>query len=380
MHALWKIGCLAAIVLTLGGPPGWAETSETQANLFNQPQLDGITLSFIYEKMNNVTPDFRPYAQQSIAYTHASVFARDKVFSDQMESLQKRFVVLDVHGTYVARLNVQLKQYDPTSHAYGTGFGESSYIPVRDPVTYQEFGVQFTNRPVIEKIPVAPDAAEAYARRFSLPVTGSYVGSAILQLAFRLDTVPPAVGSNVTMMNATILAARLYTNDGRLMHEFAVAAPANSSSSSSDVLKAADLQGLKLSMPIDAAISGGKAGWTAQRGGVDEHVVLFFNGLEQRTPRPAKMFGGMPSPFAGEWAVCAGQQSGRQDPDERGEGRGPPSFHDCVALVEKAGSITQISSEQHFSNLDVTTLMARLDAQGCSMLLTEIWIGSFGAV
>ncbi len=381
MNLFRNRGCVtAAFVLTLARS-GWSE-SVSEHRLYDHPQLDATTLALIYDKMSDITPDFRPYVQRSSAYTGASIFGRDKVFSGEMASLEARYATLDVHGVYVVKLSVPLQQYDSTAQAYGIGFDESSYIPFYDQAANQQYGVQFTNRSVIEKMPMTPEAAEAFARRFDLPITGTFAGNVILEMAFRIDTVPPPIGSGEKMLNAAIVAARVYAPDGRLMHDFAVTVSSPPSSTSSDgILKNADIGGLRLSMPVDAAIAVGKAGWTKQLGAPDEGVVLFFNGLEQTAPKHVEMMFGRPAIPAPGWAVCAGEQSGRQDSDDRIEGKGPPSFADCVAVVTAGGAINQISSEHHLTAIDPTALKSQLDAKYGTPVETanegntRIWVG-----
>jgi hypothetical protein len=336
--------------------------------LYRQPTLDGVTLTFAYDRMEGITPDFRPYAERSTAYASATAFDRDAVLAREIARSRQQFQDLDLARVYDVRLRTELRQYDAVRGGYALVLGEDSFIPIHDPVTLKEYGLELRNTGDVNFIPVADaTAARAFAERFRLYTQGSFAATVVLQMALRLVEVPPAVDQGgPVMVRADILAARiLNSSTDTVVYDFGLTPAAARAPSGSDpesalsgaqaVLKAADVQGLHLGMVQAEAEAVAAQGWTTKRGSQEAGQVLWFNDLQARRD---------------DWAVCGGLANGRQSEDERREGVLPPSYKDCIGygfvrVAAGNGSygdrVGQVAAEQFLAAGDLGTLRQALE-------------------
>lgn len=370
---VWALTLGVFSLLIPGGAPAQPRQEQPQQNTYQRPQLDALTLIFAVHRMNGAVPDFRPYAEHSRTYQNATAFVREQILERELVRLRQEYDKFDLGRIYTARVNVPLGQYDMSRKGYPVEFSESSYLPYSDPVTYDQYGVAFGNRDNIAFIPMAPADAERFASNFNLQTRFQQAGRAVLQLDFRLNNTPANIGSGPTMVHATIVSARLMTQTGRVMHDFgnfqsqiqaAVPGPA--------VLKAADVQGFRVGMSAADADQLGVKGWETRLGTPAVGAVLFFNGLK------ASKNG---------YAVCASVFNGSQDSDERGEGKGPPSFRDCAAytLVRDGraygSTVETVVTQQALDGVDQQTLRRALDEKyGRTIHIrnegdNRVWIG-----
>lgn len=238
--------------ITAPSGPGGADPAQ-----FRAPPLDPLSLVMAYHRMAGTTIDFRPYAERSAVYSNANTFDRPDVLTREIARLEGQFAALDLNRTYVMRLGTQLRQYDGNRRGYALGLSPDSFVPMTDPATYKGYGLQFRNVDEVAFLPVGDStAARNFAQRYGLNTQYDVAGDAVAELAFRLAEVPPAVGSGPTIVRADILAARVLTRNGQPMWDFgqtaAGRAPAAQAAApgTAPTLKAADVQGIRIGMPL----------------------------------------------------------------------------------------------------------------------------------
>lgn len=188
-----------------------------------------------------------------------TAFDRDSVLAREITRLQQQFRTFDLARVYDVRLRTELRQYDTARGGYALGLGEDSFIPIRDPATSKDYGLEFRNTGDVNFIPVGDaTAARTFAERSRLNTQGPLAGMVVLQMAFRLADAPPVVDQGGPLMvRADILAARvLNSSTGAVIYDFGLTPASRSPSGSSAeriaggqaALKAADVQGLRLGM------------------------------------------------------------------------------------------------------------------------------------
>ena len=224
--------------------------------LFRAPPIDPTTFILSYNRMTGTTPDFRPVAEQSTAVRNASAFDRADFVTREIARLEGLFASFDPHRTYSLRLATNLRQYDAARQGYPTGLDPEAFIPMQDPVNHRPFGLQFRNLDDIAFLPMGNvTAARNFAQRHRLSTQYDIAGEAVLELAYRLVEAPPAIGADRTIVRGDILAARLVTRSGQPIWEFGPTAASRSAPQpaqvpgSVPVLKAADVQGIRIGMP-----------------------------------------------------------------------------------------------------------------------------------
>jgi len=356
-----------AAVFALGGgavaqsprPAQPASASPGAANLYAQGPLDGLSMTMAFNRMNGTTPDFRPYGEQSGAYTNATVFDKQAVLIREIARLEGQFKTFDLDRTYSMQIGVPVQQYDPARQGYEIGFNEGSQIGMSDPVNYHSYNLAFRNAGDVNFLPIGDStAARNFSQRNGFSTQGDMAGQAAIQIAFRLADAPPTLGRGQDTVRADILAARLVSQTGSVLYDFGNTAAANSSPtrsadgvSNSPMLKAVDTQGFRVGMTSAEAEALGTRGFKVKLGQQGASVLAFFNGLKVATPT---------------WARCGNLEFGFQDYMARAQGGAPPPiFVDCVAVKVEAGSggtsqtVTAVSSEQHLAS-DPASLLAAL--------------------
>lgn len=336
------------------------------ANLYQQPTLDGVAMAFAYDHMDGITPDFRSYAERSTAYTSASAFDREAVLAREVTRLQQQFRSFDPSRVYDVRLRTELRQYDTARGGYALALGEDSFIPVRDPASFKDYGLQFRNTGDVNFIQMGDAAAaRAFTERNRLNNQNPLAGVVVLQMAFRLTDAPPAVDQGGPLLvRADILAARvLNETTGAVIHDFGltqsarspVAPSAGNAAGEQAVLKAADVQGLRLGMSQAEAEAIASRGWTTRRGSQQDGQVLWFNELQTRQ---------------GDWAVCGDITNGFPPPMDLMVGVSPPSYRDCVGYgFARVGAsngpygdrVGQVAAQQFLAGGDAGTLRRALE-------------------
>lgn len=335
-----------------------------QAALHKQPMLDGVAMSFAYDRMNGGTPDFRRYAERSTAYTAATVFDRDAVRAREIERYQALFQNFDLGKVYNVRLRTELRQYSSDRGGYAVGLSEDAFIPIRDSVTGKEYGLQIRNTDDVNFVPVGDAAkARAFAQRTELNTQSAIAGSVTLEMAFRLMDAPPALdnGGRV-MVRADVLAARVLSSAGAVIHDFGLTPAASQvpqrpgeDGAERTVLKATDVQGLRVGMTLAEADGVVSRGWTTRKGSQETGEVLWFNGLEARQ---------------GDWFVCGALTNGVPSLIESNAGVQPPAYKDCIGygLAREGASngpysnrVHQVVAQQFLIGIDPATLRRTLE-------------------
>ena len=240
-----------AVTGTPAGPGG------ADPGLFRSPQLDPVSLVMGYHRLTGTGIDFRPYAERSTAYRNATTFDRDDVLTREISRMEGQFASLDLGRVYLMRLGTNLSQYDSVRRGYPLGVSPETYVPFVDPGTYKNYGLQFRNAEDIALLPVGDvTAARNFAQRHALNTQYENAGEVVAELAYRLAEAPPAVDSGTTIVRADILAARVLTRSGQPMWDFgstvAGRAPTQEAAAlgALPALKAADVQGIRLGMPL----------------------------------------------------------------------------------------------------------------------------------
>ena len=237
-------------------------------------------------------------AATNAAANAATAFDRPAVIEREIARYQAAFQTLDLAKIYDVRLNVEIRQYDADRGGYTLPLSEDSFIRITNPATFKEYGLQFRNPGDVSIVPIAdPTAARAFAAKSRLNMEGLLAGYGTLQIAFRLVEAPPALDTNEPpMVRADIISARLLNNSGAVIYDFGLTPAARSAASWSStevpgqpVLKAADVQGMRLGMTGAEAEAIAAKGWTTKRGSQQTGQKLWFNDLEVRQ---------------GNWAVC----------------------------------------------------------------------------
>lgn len=339
--------------------------------LYQQPPLDGVSMAFAYDRMTGITPDFRPYAERSAAANAATAFDRPAVIERETARYQAAFQSLDLAKIYDVRLNAEIKQYDAASGGYALPLSEDSFIRVTDPATFKAYGLQFRNPGDVSFVPVGdPAAARAFAAKNRLNMQGPIAGYGTLQMAFRLVEAPPALDSNEPpMVRADIIAARLLSNTGAVIHDFGLTPAARGAPSWSGTevpgqtaLKAADVQGLRLGMTQAEAEAIASKGWTTKRGSQQVGQELWLNDLQ--APRSAGALQG------GDWAVCGDLTNGVPPSMGLMTGASPPTYKDCIGYgFARVGAsngpygdrVGQVAAQQFLAGGDATTLRRALE-------------------
>ena len=256
-----------AVVVALAPSPAPAQQRATAAapagpggadpSLFRAPMLDPLTLVMAYNRLNGTGMDFRPYAERSTAYVNATAFDRPQVLAREISRLEGQLATLDLGRTYLMRIGTQLRQYDASLGGYAVGLNPEAYVPVADPVNYHAFGVQFRNLEEVDTLRVGDaTAARNFAQRNGLSTQFDVAGDVVAEFVIRLVEAPPAVSGGVTIVRADITAARVLTRNGQMVWDFgqtgAGRRPTTQSTafSAPPTLKAVDVQGLRVGMPL----------------------------------------------------------------------------------------------------------------------------------
>ena len=231
--------------------PGGAD-----AALYRAPALDPFSLVLAYNKLNGTVVDFRPYAERTTAYLNASAFDRQTVLTREITRLEGQYAAFDLSRPFLLRIGTRLRQYDAQRGGYSTGLNPDAYVPLADPVTGKGYALEFRNADDISFAPVGDaQAARNFAQRHGFSTQADTAGDVSLEFVVRLAEAPPAVGSNQTVVRADILAARVLAR-GQLVWDFgptvAGRVPAQQVSQGTvPVLKAADVQGIRVGMPVE---------------------------------------------------------------------------------------------------------------------------------
>ena len=241
----------SAIAAAPAGPGG------ADPALYRAPPLDPLVLVMAYHRFTGTTIDFRPYTERSTAYRNATAFDRADVLTREIARLEGQFASLDMNRTYLMRLGTQLRQYDGARGGYPLGLSPESFVPVADPATFQQFGLQFRNAEEVAFLPVGDvTAARNLAQRHGLSTQYENAGDVVAELAFRLAEAPPAVDGGTTIVRADVVAARVLTRTGQPMWDFGPTAAGRAPTPQATVpgaqaaLKVADVQGIRVGMPV----------------------------------------------------------------------------------------------------------------------------------
>lgn len=372
MHLLLRATTAACALLLAQAHSNLAAAEQSRprepdpASLYQQPTLDGLSMAFAYDHMDGITPDFRSYAERSTAYTSASAFDRDAVLAREVARLQQQFRSFDPTRVYDLRLRTELRQYETARGGYALALGEDSFIPIRDPATFKNYGLQFRNTGDVNFIGMGDAAAaRTFTERNRLNTQSPLAGIVLLEMAFRLVEAPPAVDQGGPLLvRADILAARvLNETTGAVIHDFGLTQSARSLAGPSAgnaageqaVLKAADVQGLRLGMSQAEAEAIASRGWTTKRGSQQDGQVLWFNALQARQ---------------GDWAVCGSITNSFPPPMDLMVGASPPSYRDCVGYgFARMGAsngpygdrVGQVAAQQFLAGGDAGTLRKSLE-------------------
>lgn len=372
-----------AVSLVLKTPTTAAQTlpQTNAASLYQQPTLDGTSLAFAYDRLTGITPDFRPYAERSAPTRTANAFDSEAVLAREIARFQAAFQNFDLGKVYTLRMNAEIQQYSAARGGYALPLAEDSFIPILDSGSAKQYGVKFSNTDEVNFIPVGDaTAARAFAARTNLNTQGSYVGSGVLQMAFRLVSAPPALDGGPPMVQANILAARVMSRTGTVIYDFGLTPTArrpavSAEASGPTVLKAADVQGLRLGMPQAEADAIGSRGWTTKLGSQQAGQTLWFNDLQAHK---------------GEWAVCGKLTNSAPDPMDYMVDAPPPAFKDCISYgFAHVGAsngpfgtlVSEISAQQFLTSNNVTSIRSTLeDKYGKPTIVRNgggdlVWIG-----
>lgn len=268
IHALRSLVLAVAVLAAFAPSPAPAQQrpamaaapsgpGEADPTLFRAPPLDPVVLVMAYHRFNGTTIDFRPYVEQSAAYRNATTFDRADVLTREIARLEGQFASLDLNRVYLMRLGTQLRQYDGARGGYPLGLSPESFVPINDPATYHQFGLQFRNAEEVAFLPVGEvTAARNFAQRYGLNTQYDNAGDVVAELAFRLAEVPPSLDGGTTIVRADIVAARVLTRTGQPMWDFGptaagrAPAPQVAAPGTPPMLKAADVQGIRVGMPV----------------------------------------------------------------------------------------------------------------------------------
>ena len=266
--------------ITVPSGPGGADPA-----LFRTPQLDPLSLVIAYHRFTGTSIDFRPYAEASAAYRNATAFDRPDVLTREIARLEGVFANLDLRRTYLMRLGTQLRQYDASRGGYALALNPEAFVPMTDPVNYRAFGVQFRNSDDVTFLPVGDvTAARNFAQRHGLSTQFENAGDVVAELVLRLVEAPPAVSGGTTIVRADIVTARILTRQGQPIWDFgstsAARAPAANVAAPGTIptLKAADVQGVRVGMPIAEGVGIASRAYPTRRYS-DERGARFFRGI-----------------------------------------------------------------------------------------------------
>ena len=356
-----------AVLLAQPLPSALAQPSKQSTNptnLYSEPVLDGTTLAFAYDRLTGITPDFRPYAERSMSTRNANAFDREAVLARETARFQAAFQSLDLLRVYVVRLRTELNQYTTVRGGYALALSEDSFIRMVDSATSKEYGLKLRNSDEVNFIPVGDaTAARAFADRTRLNTQGSVASTVVLQMAIRLADAPPALDTGAPpMVNADVLSAQVLRENGPVIYDFGITATArqivagtSAASAGPTMLKAADVQGMRLGMSQAEAEAVASRGWTTKRGSQQVGQVLWFNDLQARQD---------------DWAVCGDIRNGVPPPMDLMVGASPPSYKDCIGYgFARLGAsngpfgdrIGQVAAQQFLSGGDATTLRKALE-------------------
>ena len=258
--------CLPTPVLAQGRPPATGVPTGPgggDATVFRAPQLDPVTLVMAYHRLSGLTMDFRPLAERTNAYRNASTFDRGEVLTREIARLEGQFAALDLSRVYGMRIGTAIRGYDGNRGGYAIPFDADSFLPMNDPSNYHAYALSFRNIDEVNFIPLSDTgAARNFAQRHAINTSTGPDGNAanaIFEIAIRLAEAPPAVGSGRTPVRADILAARILNQAGQPIWDFGQTtagrgpAPVTGAPGAGPVLRAADIQGLRLGMPVAEA-------------------------------------------------------------------------------------------------------------------------------
>lgn len=92
----------------------------------------------------------------------------------------------------MVRLRSEFRQYNVSRGGYSFPLGEDSFIPISDPATSKQYGLQLRNTDEVNFIPVGDAAAaRSFAERTKLATQGQIAGFVVLQMAFASSERPP---------------------------------------------------------------------------------------------------------------------------------------------------------------------------------------------
>ena len=166
------------------------------------------------------------------------------------------------------------------------------------------------------------------------------------------------------MVRADILAARvLNSSTNAVIYDFGLTPAASrlpsgtgqENAAGQAMLKAADVQGLRLGMPQAEAEAIASRGWSTKKGSQQAGQVLWFNEIEARQ---------------GDWAVCGNLTNGYPSPIELNAGVSPPSYKNCIGYgLTRVGasngpygdSVGQVATQQFLAGGDAGTLRRALE-------------------
>ncbi len=380
--------CAIALLPSAGGaqtpgPRGPASVQATGlATQYGQPPVTGLDMTFAFDRMNGLTPDFRPYAERSNVYVNATVFDREAVLTREIGRMEGEFRTFNLDKVYSMKVGVPVQQYEPGKGGFPLQFGSGARIGFADPVNYHGYFLNFRNADDVSVIPFPdPTAARNFAQRYGLNLQNPQAGTAVLEVAFRLVDTPPSVqGQDV--IRADILSARLLSQTGQPMFDFGATAASKvavsrnaDGTSEQPVLKTADVQGFRLGMTAAEVDALASRGWKTVRGGRGTDEALYFNDLAAGSPG---------------WAVCGDITFGAADLQAAFVGLAvPPTFSDCIAVKFEPGmagtdpdgrKVVAIAAEQHISGTPDAVLGAVKAKYGAPLYVRNggsnlAWIG-----
>ena len=338
--------------------------TQTASAFYLQPPLDGLALGMAYNRMNGTTPDFRPAAERSGAYLNATTFDRPAVLTREIARLEGAFRTFDLDRVYSMRIGVNVEQYDAGRQGYPVNFGAGSGIQMTDPTNFHGYDLTFRNADDVDFLAVGDaTAARNFSQANGFDTQNAIAGQATLQLAFRLADAPPTLDGSPDTVRADILAARVLSQNGTVLHDFgslvlqgATAAHGADGAPAIPELKTADVQGFHVGMSAAEAEALGSRGWTTKLGPDGLRIIAFFNGLQ---------------PAAPIWARCGGMEYGSPDPSAVYAGTASlPPFKDCMgvrldgnATAGSTHTVEVLVSQQHLGEADAGKLLTELKAK-----------------
>lgn len=281
-----------------------------------------------YHRLIGGEPDFRALAEAilldrgpSSPYSSGTGGAEGRFALDRARRrLRSEFEAFDLDRPYTLQFAARILDYDRGRGGIPLNVGAFRSAFAKDP-TGQSGGflIRFRNAEAIGVVPAA-DVGEARAllRTAGLDPDSGRPSYGLVEVTFALAGVlPKAVEVRENSLAAEVLAARVVSATGQLLHDFhrvsSVAAATARRRAGPPVLKAAEVHGLRIGMTLDEAQA------AALRGHGTQHGSAFYAGL------PGGTQGGSGFPECSSGVAATVRSSGVPLSPE-------PSYAACVAF------------------------------------------------